>query len=120
MAFSASPLRLKLLTGARTGMSPWIDVRPYTNLTFYLKTTGNPGAGTCVLEECDYDPMVEALPAQTFSAIVTVDIDASVGTDGQYAYHAGGPGGSFAYSFVRARIGTDVTVATLDVVLVAV
>jgi hypothetical protein len=121
MSTTISPLRVKLITGATVGAnaggtSPWVDVRPYTNLTFYFKTNGNPGAGTCVIEESDFDPTTEATPNQTFSAIATVDVDASVGTDGQYAYHLS----QFAYHFVRVRIGTTVTVATLDVVLVAV
>ena len=112
---SAAPVRVPLLTAAQSGASKWIDVRGYTYLTVYFKTTGNPGAGTCLIEECDYDPRTQGVPDQTMSAIITVDIDTSVGTDGQFAYHLI----PAAYSFVRTRIGTSVTVATLDTVLVA-
>ena len=114
---SAGPLRVVLITGATTtanGTSQWIDVSPYQNLSFFFKTTGNPGAGTCLIEEIDYDPKTQMVPTTTASAIVTVDIDTSVGTDGQYAYHAAA---GRAYAFIRARIGTTVTVATLEVVL---
>jgi hypothetical protein len=113
------PLRVVLWSGSTTtadGTSQWINVAPYSNLTLWLTTHGNPGAGTVLLEECDYDPRTQTPPSQTTSAIVTVDVDVSVGTDGQYAYHA--PTGR-SYSFVRARIGTSVTVATLDAVLTA-
>jgi len=109
-------LRVTLLDDVQTGASKWINVQGYNYLVFYFKTSGNPGAGTCVIEECDYDPTQAGLPSFTASAIVTVDIDVSVGTDGQYAYHA--PSAA-TYSFIRARVGTDVTVATLDVVMVA-
>ena len=75
-----------------------------------VPATSNP-ASTCKMLRRDQ----RSIHGATMSAVVTVDIDTSVGTDGQYAYHA--PLG--AYSFVRARIGTDVTVAFLSVVLVA-
>ncbi len=107
--------RVVLLTGAETGASEWIDVRGYSYITFYFKTTGNPGAGTCLIEEADFDVTQNSPAAFTASAIVTITIDTSVGTDGQYAYHLP----VSAYSKLRARIGTDVTVATLEVVLVA-
>lgn len=113
---SGSPLRVVLLTGVLTGTSKWIDISAYPRATFWFKTNGNPGAGTCVIEEADYDPATQMIPSKTFSAIVTVDIDVSVGTDGQYSYHLPS---DRSYHFVRARIGTDVTVATLDVVLTA-
>lgn len=116
---NCGPKRVKLLTGVTTGTSQAVNVLGYEALTMFFKTTGNPGAGTCVIEEADYDPDTSA-GAATWSEIATVDIDADVGTDGQYAYHFGGAGGNFSYSYVRARIGSDVTVATLDVVLVAV
>ncbi len=115
MPTQAGTERVVLLDSVLTGTSQWINVQAYNHLAFYFKTDGNPGAGTCVIEECDYDPDTESVGGATMSAIVTVTIDTSVGTDGQYAYHA--PIG--AYSFVRARIGTDVTVAFLSVVLVA-
>lgn len=108
------PKRVKLLTGVQTGQSQWINVQGYSNLTVYFKTTGNPGAGTCLIEEADFDDSTSPGVATT-SAIVTVDIDVSVGTDGQYAYHLAS---GRAYSYIRTRIGTDVTVATLDTVLV--
>jgi hypothetical protein len=102
--------------GSTNGTSQWINVQGYRWITFYFKTTGNPGAGTCLIEECDYDPNTAGPGTFTASSITTVDIDVSVGTDGQYAYHLP----VAAYSFLRARIGTSVTVATLDVVMVAV
>ncbi len=116
---SFGPKRVKLLTAKTSGTSEWIDVMGYETLTMYFKTNGNPGAGTCIIEEADFDPMASP-GAAAGSVIATIDIDAAVGTDSQYAYHFGGSGGNFSYSYVRARIGTTVTVATLDVVLVAV
>lgn len=114
---AARPLRVPLFrasTTAANGTSHWIKVQGYSYLTVYLTTHGNPGAGTCVIEEADYDPDVDMAPGFTASTITTVDVDASVGTDGQYAYHLP----VAAYSYVRARIGTTVTVATLDGTLV--
>lgn len=105
--------RVQLLSAVQTGISPWFDARGYKNLTFWLTTHGNPGAGTLIIEEGDW-PDTAGVPNKTFSAVVTIDVDTSVGTDGVYAYHL--PTGR-AYHFVRARVGTDVTVATLDVVV---
>ena len=110
------PKRVALLTAAQTGASQWIDVTGYQNLTVVFKTNGNPGAGTCLIEEGDWNSETQVPPGVTFSAVVTVDIDASVGTDGQYFYHL--PAGR-AYHYIRTRIGTSVTVATLDTVLLA-
>lgn len=120
MPTQAATKRVTLLSGATvgtdpSGTSPWVNVQDYNYLVFYFRTTGNPGAGTCVIEEADFNPDVAAPGTFTASALVTVDIDVSVGTDGMYAYHPA----PAAYSFVRARIGTTVTVATLGVTLVA-
>lgn len=108
--------RTTLLSAVRTGTSDWVNVSAFRNLVFFFRTDGNPGAGTCIIEEGDFDPSQSSPPNVTYSAIVTVDIDGAVGTDGQYAYHTAS---SRAYSFVRARIGTDVTVATLTVTMMA-
>lgn len=112
---NTTPLRTPLLTDAATGTSQWVNVQPYTYITVYFRTTGNPGAGTCLIEEADFDPNTAGPGTFTASAIITVDIDASVGTDGIYAYHLL----PASYSYLRTRIGTDVTVATLSTTLVA-
>lgn len=120
MPTNLSPLRVPLFTAATTatnGTSQWIDVSGYTNLCFYLKTNGSPGAGTCVLEESDFDgsqPAREAPSGLTASALATVTITSGVGNSSQAAFHYSG-----AFHFVRARIGTTVTSTTLDGVLVA-
>lgn len=111
------PLRAVLFTGSTTagnGTSQWIDVQGYSHLCFYLKTNGTPGAGTCVLEEADFDPTTGMPTALTGSTLTTVTITSGVGNSAQAAFHYTG-----AFSRVRARIGTTVTDTTLDAVLVA-
>ena len=113
-----APLRGMLFTGATTaanGTSQWINVRGYSNIVFYLKTTGSPGAGTCVLEEADWDTTQGPITGLTGSILSTVTITSGVGNSAQAAFHYAG-----AFSYVRARIGTTVTTATLEAVLVAV
>lgn len=128
---NVSPKETVMLAGSASGSSTWVDVRGYENLTFYVSTNGNPDpGGTLILEETYLPPGVGAgglfprsnadpAVAQTASQIASIDIDATVGTNGVYAYHVGGPGGSFAYAYVRARISVAVVTATIDVVLVA-
>ena len=116
MSAATSPLRAPLMTGATTGSSVWVEVSAYTLLTFYVKTNGTPGAGTLLLEEADLAPTTEDTDL-TASQIVSIAIVGDVGNSAQYAYHVGGPGGSFAYSHVRARLSADVTDTTIDVVL---
>lgn len=124
LGWSASPaaqtgvLRVPLLSAATTGTSVAVDVSGYRDLTLYLKTNGSPGAGTLVIEEADWngsDPAHEAPTALTWSAITTITITTGVGNSSQAAYHAA----AGAYHFLRVRVGSTVTVATLDVVLYA-
>jgi hypothetical protein len=110
LGYFRQPLLTAAQVGATDGTGPWINVQGWTHLVAYFSTDGNPGAGTCVIEEID-DPDTQS--ALTASAITTVDIDVSVGTDGVFAYHFP----VSAYGWIRARIATSVTVATLSVVL---
>lgn len=114
------PFRAQLLTTATAGESLAFDVSSYGFLTFYVKTNGTPTAGTVVLEEADWNPQTDPATGLAWSTIATVTLTSDVGDSSQYAYHVGGPGGSFSFAFVRARIGTSVTGTTIDVTLRAV
>lgn len=86
----------------------------YTAITIYMRTTGNPGAGTLIIEES-----ASLDHGSTWSQIASIDIDATVGTSSEVGYHIGGPGGQYSFGYVRVRLTVAVTVATLDVYLKA-
>lgn len=98
-----------LATTAANGTGQWINVSGYRDLCFYLTTVGSPGAGTCILEESD-----SPNPAAG-SVLSTVTITSGVGNDAVAAFHYSG-----AFRYVRARIGTTVTSATLKATLEAI
>lgn len=108
------PVRVVLFTNATTaanGSSQPIDITGATTLTFYVKASAALSAGTLIFEERD---QVSDVP----SLIDTVTLATPfVSAGGTYAYHVGGPGGSFCYGLISARIGTSVTGGTLTVVL---
>ena len=101
---------------------PSINVLGYTALTFYVIGTGTIASGVITFEEADINPSKLAAEdyAGMWSEIGTVNA-ADVTGGAQLAYHVGGPGGLFAYSFVRARISTAIGGGgDISVVLVAV
>ncbi len=122
----AGPVRALLLgtlgsnslrTGVTLGISQPFAMAPYQNLTFYVRGSAALSAGTLIFEEADWDPLTEKIFAGTWSTIATLTLSsvfASAG--GEAAYHVGGPGGSYCYAFVRARIGTTVVGGTVTVV----
>ena len=96
------------------------DASSYTNLTFYLIGYGTISGGAIVLEECDYDGAEDAPYGATWSLIDTLTASDVTGNQ-QLAYHVGGPGGAFAFGFVRARITSTITGGgTVSLVLRAV
>jgi hypothetical protein len=116
MAVNAAPKYVDLFVARQAaGASQPIDISSYSNTTLYFRTNGIPGAGTILIEESAWPS-----GAATWSLIDTVLATSDIGTDSVYAYHVGGPGGAYAYKYIRARISVAVTTATLDVALVAV
>ncbi len=116
-ASPAGPLRAPCFTAGTTGSSNPIDCSPYPYITVYLKSSAALSAGTVIIEEADYDPRSEVVPASwsTISTLTLSSVFASAG--GQAAVHIGGPGGGYAYAFLRVRIGTTVVGGTLAAVL---
>ena len=88
-----------------------VECSPYQNLTFYVVASAALTAGVITLEERDQPGDVPAV----IDTITLATPFASAG--GTYAYHVGGPGGSFAYGYISARITTDVVGGLVYVVL---
>lgn len=115
-------LRAVLLTDASAdeSTSQPINVANFTNLTFYVTGSDDAiSAGVVTFEEADYNPDVTGPYSGTWSSLGTVNAT-TVANAAQVGVHIGGPGGSFAYGFVRARISTAVAGGTVSVVLRAV
>ncbi len=90
-------------------LGPWIDVRGYTNLTFYVSSVGTTSSGVVTFEECAPKDIAQTVPVPYgvttggYSAITTQN--ASTVSGGlQVAVHIS----SAAYYFVRARISTAI------------
>lgn len=116
----AGPLRALLVgtntagvfSGVASGSSHGpIEIGSYQNLTLYVVASAALSAGTVIIEERDQ-------PQDAPSVIDTITLATPfVSAGGTYAYHVGGPGGSFAYGQISARIGTSVVGGTVYVVL---
>lgn len=116
--------RVPLLTSATANATTGVPVLclGYTCLTAYVIGSGTTTTFSIVLEEADYNPAHEAADfyTGTWSAIATIT-EASVTGNAQYAYHVGGPGGTYAFAYVRARLSAAVVGGgNVSVVLVAV
>ena len=107
---ATSPLRTSLMTAATATTTPAIpvNIRPFQAVTVYVIGTGTISDGVLTLEEATYDFDQDGTYAGTWSAIDTVDCT-SVSGGAQFAYHVGGPGGLFAFDWIRARITTAVS-----------
>lgn len=106
-ASPAGPLRVVLLDHQiddETTSQP-CAVHPYQALTVYVKGYGTTSSGVITIEEADFDPATEGIYSGTWSSIATVNASDVTGGK-QLAYHIGGPGGLFSYSYVRTRIST--------------
>ena len=114
----AGPLRAPCFTAGTTGSSQPINCAPYPYVTVYVTASAALSAGTLIVEEADYDPLTESPYGGTWSTITTVTLSSVFGSaGGQSAIHIGGPGGGYAYAFLRVRIGTTVVGGTLAAVL---
>lgn len=115
------PLRAPMITdqSADETTSQPVKVLGFTALTIYITGTGTTSSGVITIEEADYDPNTEGIYSGTWSLIATVNAsDVSGGK--QLAYHIGGPGGLFSYSYIRTRISTAIGGGgTISTVLVA-
>lgn len=119
-ASAGGPLRAILVgiqngagvTGVASGSAHApVDVSAYQNLTLYVVASAALSAGTLVIEERD---LLSDVPGVIDTITLATPF---VSTGGTYAYHFGGPGGSFAYGLISARIGTSAVGGTLTAVL---
>lgn len=97
------------ITGVTTGTSRAVDRSAHGIVSFFVRGIGAVGAGTVIIEEADIAPIENGDYTGTWSTMQTVTVPAN----GQASYH---PSDS-AYGFIRARIGTTVTVGTATVVM---
>ena len=106
-----APLTRQLLANvtADETLSPWVDVRGYGNVSFYLTSVGTTSSGVVTLEEClgtgtapNAPPLGETTDG--YSVITTVNASTFSGTK-QVAVHCGP---QVAFGFVRARISTAI------------
>lgn len=107
------PVRVVALNAVASGTSIPIEAGARLNWTAYIKGSAALSAGTLLVEEADFDPSNDTVPA-TWSTVVSVTLAtpfASAG--GQYANHLP----AATYSYLRARVGTSVTGGTITVVL---
>ncbi len=106
---SAGPLRAVLFPAGTTGVSIPIPADGRLNWTFYLTASAALSAGTFVIEECDYNPQVNTVPA-TWSQVASVTLATPfASTGGVYAYHLQ----QACYGYLRGRIGTTAVGGTL-------
>jgi|DEB0MinimDraft_3_1074331.scaffolds.fasta_scaffold02359_6 hypothetical protein len=82
--------------------SPWVDVRSYTHIVFYISGLGTTSGGVITIEEGF--PTKENVWAATPSVISTVNAsDVSGGVQKAVHLTVG------AYAFVRARVSTAIS-----------
>lgn len=114
---ATAPLYQPLFTAATAvATSQPFDCSEHPLLTLYVSVSGTLGAGTLILEEAAYDPLKAQTYAGTWSPIQTIDLT-GIADLNMVAYHIGGPGGTFAFKMVRARISVAVTSGTVTAVL---
>lgn len=107
------------ITGVASGTSQSIDAQGYANLTVYAYASAAISAGTLIVEEAYKHPSTQALPTGTYSQVTSVTLSSPFSAAGGWvAIHLGGPGGQYAYDYVRVRIGTAVEGGTLAAALV--
>lgn len=101
-----------VISGVTTGGAHGpVDCSGYPNLTLYIVASAALSDGTITIYERDQasDPL---------GVLGTIDLaTAFASAGGSYAYHFGGPGGSFAYGVISAEITETVVGGTVRAVL---
>lgn len=118
MAYTSpgSPLSRQCFTdkSADETLGPWIDVRGYPNVVFYLTSTGTTSGGVISFEESAPKDIsvANATPPPTYGAatgnysLITTKNASDFSGDAQVAIHLNA---DRAYCFVRARISSAIT-----------
>lgn len=100
-----APVRIQLLpAGSTTGTSQPIDCSQISQLVIYLTSTGDTSTGNILIEEADWDPLVDSVYTGTWSQVATITTNSFTG-GAQVAYHIS----PNQYAFLRVRINTTVS-----------
>lgn len=95
-------------------LGPWVDVRGYDSVTFYLTSNGTTSGGVISFEESapeDVSKVPGLSPPPTFGAatgsysVMTTQAASALSGGAQLAIHIA----PFAYCLVRARISTAIS-----------
>lgn len=104
------PKRVQLLSNVTAGTSAPLPILGMSILTFYVEGAGTIDGGAVVFEEAAWLPDEPPYSGTWSDLTAGTPVDATDVTGGaQLGYHVGGPGGVYAYDYVRARISDAIT-----------